>query len=42
MDNTNPNMVRVLMVNPSGMNNKKQLIKDTGIARIGMIAERQF
>ena len=39
---TNPNIVRVFIVNPNGMKNPKVPIIETGMARIGIIVARQF
>src|SRR5450432_4545119 len=40
--NTNPNMVSVLMVNPSGMKKQNVPNMETGMARTGISVERRF
>ena len=42
MASTNPNMVSVLMVKPSGIKKQKVPNMETGIASTGMSVERQF
>src|SRR6185503_1720047 len=42
MASTKPNMVSVLMVKPNGIKKQKAAKIETGIAKMGMMVDRQF